>query len=141
MADDAKAKIAEIEARRAARKDVTAKAREEQYAKDIVRVDELELEHGDDRVAVLKMPSFVPGLPTLVVVRTPEPAKFNRFRQMIRKANQNAEMTGAAKDLLAASCVLYPDEETYGRMRESWPSIHDSVGVEAIRLGESEGKG
>ncbi len=140
MADDA-TKIAEIEARRTERKATTAKAREAQYAKDLARVDELEIEHGDDRIAVLKMPSFVAGLPTLVVVRTPEAPKFNRFRQMVRKAQQNTEAMGAAKDLLAASCILYPDEETYGRMRESWPSIHDNVGIEAIRLGETEGKG
>jgi hypothetical protein len=139
--DDNAKKIAEIEARRAARKAGTAKAREVQYAKDIARADELEEEHGDDRVAVLKMPSYVPELPTLVVVSTPSPGVFNRFRQMVRKAGQNTEAIGAAKDLLASSCILYPDADTYGRMKESWPSIHDNVGVEAIRLGESEGKG
>jgi hypothetical protein len=139
MSDD-ESKIAEIEARRAERKATTATARAAQYRKDIEKVDELEVEHGDDRIAVLKMPSFVPDLPTLVVIRTPASNVFNRFRQMVRKANSNTEAIGAAKDLLAASCVLYPDEATYTRMREAWPSIHDNAGVEAIRLGESEGK-
>jgi|SRR6185295_18233678 len=140
MADDAQSKIAAIEAKRAARKEATAKARDDQYAKDLERVDELETEHGDDQVGVLKLPSYEPGLPTLVVVRTPAPAIFNRFRQMVRKAGKNTEAMGAAKDLLASSCVAYPDEETYGRMKEVWPSIHDNVGIEAIRLSESEGK-
>jgi hypothetical protein len=140
MAEDVQAKIAEIEARRAARKEATSKARDEQYAKDVERVDELEAEHGNDRVSVLKMPSFVAGLPTLVVVSTPTQLVFHRFRQMVRKANGNTEAMGAAKDLLSASVVAFPDAETYARMRESWPSIHDNVGLEAIRLGESEGK-
>jgi hypothetical protein len=137
----AKETIAEIEARRATRKAETETARDEQYVKDVAIVDKLEEEHGCDRVAVLKTPSFVTGLPTVVVVRTPEKSKFNRFRDMVRKANQSQEAIGAAKDLLAASCILYPEPEVYERMKESWPSIHDSAGVEAIRLGETEGKG
>lgn len=137
---DLKSKIAEVEARRAERKASTQTAREEQYLADLVRVDELEAEHGDDRVRVLNVPSFVPGLPTLVVVTIPTPATFKRFRQMVRKAGHNTEQIGAAKDILASSSVVYPDEATYGRMKESWPSIHDNVGNEAILLGESGGK-
>lgn len=133
--------IAEIEERRAKRKADIAKAREEQYEKDLEQVDKLEAELGDDRVGVLKMPSFVAGLPTLVVVRTPAPAAMNRFRSQVRKAGQGRwTETGAAKDLLASTCVAYPEKETYARMCEEWPSIHDSVGIEAIRLGEAEGK-
>ena len=139
MTDDA-SKIDEIEARRAERKAETAKARNAQYVIDVAKIDELEVQHGDDRIAVLKMPSFVAGLPTVVVVRTPEPSKFERFRQMVRKANGAAEAQGAAKDLLAASCIVYPDDDTYKRMREAWPSIHDNAGMEAIRLGEAVGK-
>jgi hypothetical protein len=141
MADDTQKKIAEIEARRAERQSTTAKAREEQYAKDLVHVDELEIEHGDDRVAVLKTSSFVAGLPTVVVVKTPAPSEFKRYRQMVRKAGlQKLEAVGAARDMLAAECVAYPDKETYERMKEAWPSIHDNVGGEAVRLGEAEGK-
>jgi len=138
--DDAQKKIAEIEARRAARKAATAKERQEQYAKDVAAVDGIEQTEGDDRVRVLTVPSFVMSLPTVVVVKTPTPGQFNRFRQMVRKAGNNTEAIGAAKDLLAASCIAYPDEETYGRMKEAWPSIHDNAGVEAISLGEAGGK-
>jgi hypothetical protein len=132
--------IADIQERRAKRKELRARAREEQYAKDLERVDLLEEEHGDDRVAVLETPSYVPGLPTVVVVKTPPAAVFNRFRSMIRKAQKNMDQMGAAQELLADSCVVYPDAETYKRMKDEWPSIHDSVGVEAIRLGEAKGK-
>ncbi len=130
----------EIEAKRAARKEAIAKARADQYAKDLVHIDELEVEHGDDRVGILKTPSFVEGLPTVVVVRTPAPSVFKRYRQMVRRAGTKYEAIGEARDMMAAECVAYPDKDTYERMKESWPSIHDNVGTEAARLGESEGK-
>lgn len=139
--DPSEATIAQIEARRAERKEATKKARNAQYAIDVEKVEALEQEHGDGRVRVLKMPSFVPGLPTLVVVKTPTELVFKRFRQMVRKAATDAEAIGAAKDLLAASSIAYPDEVTYARMKGAWPSIHDSVGNNAIAMGEAEGKG
>lgn len=139
--DTTAGRIAEIEARRSARRDATAKARAEQYEKDLEALDALEAEHGEDRISALKMPSFVHGLPTIVVVRTPSPSVFGRFRSMVRKAKGDAEALGTAKDLLASSCLLYPaDAETYAKMKDSWPSTHDVVGVEVIRLGEAGGK-
>lgn len=132
--------IEEIEERRRVRKEARVLAREEQYAKDLEQVDKLEEELGDDRVAVLETASYVAGLPVVVVVKTPSAAIFNRFRQMVRKANKSMEAMGAAQELLADSCIAYPDADTYKRMKEEWPSIHDSVGVEAIRLGEAKGK-
>jgi hypothetical protein len=135
------AAIAAIEARRAERQASTQKARNAQYAIDVARVDELEEEHGAGRVRVLKTSSFVPNLPTLVVVKTPSELHFKRFRQQVRKANGDTEEIGAAKDLLASVCLAYPDEVTYARMKQSWPSIHDNVGQAAIQMGEAEGKG
>lgn len=132
--------IEEIEERRRVRKEARVLAREEQYAKDLEQVDKLEEELGDDRVAVLETASYVAGLPVVVVVKTPSAAIFNRFRQMVRKANKSMEAMGAAQELLADSCIAYPEADTYKRMKEEWPSIHDSVGVEAIRLGEAKGK-
>jgi hypothetical protein len=133
-------RIQEIEERRAKRKESIAKAREEQYAVDLEAVDKLEEELGADRLGVLHTPSFVAGLPTLVVVKTPSSSFFNRFRSMVRKAGQKTVEIGTAKDLLADVCVAYPPDEVYKRMKEEWPSIHDSVGIEAVRLGEAEGK-
>lgn len=132
--------VEEIEARRAKRKAEAAKLRAEQYEKDLIEVDKLEEQYGDGRVGVLQTSSYVPGLPTLVVVRTPSSSVFNRFRQMVRKAGQKTSEIGAAKDLMSSSCIAYPDEAIYERMKEEWPSLHDNVGVEAIRLGEAEGK-
>jgi len=132
--------IEEIEERRAKRVEAKKKTRDQQYEKDLVEVDRIEEELGPDRVGVLKMQSHIDGMPTLVVVRTPEVGVFTRFRQMVRRAQGKTHEIGNAKDLLAASCVLYPDADTYAKMKEHWPSIHDNVGNEAIRLGEAEGK-
>lgn len=130
----------DIEAKRAARKEAIASARAAQYAKDLVQIDAIEVEHGDDRVSVLKTPSFVEGLPTVVVVKTPARDVFKRYRQMVRRAGQKYEAIGTARDMMAAECVAYPDKDTYERMQDSWPSIHDNVGTEAAKLGEAEGK-
>jgi len=133
--------VTAIEARRTERKAAIAKARAEQWAKDLVRVDALEQELGDDRVHVLKMPSFVAGLPTVVVVKTPSKPHFERFRQMVRKSKGDSIAIGTAQEMLGETCVAYPEKEVYERMRAEWPAIHDNVGLEAIRLGEAEGKG
>jgi len=137
--------IEEIEARRAARKEGIAKARAEQYEKDLEQVDKLEMEHGDDRVAVLETSSFVAGLPTVVVVKTPGEEYFKRYRSKVRRARKQSgavdtEGVGAAADELAECTVIYPEKETYARMKKEWPSIHDNVIREAIRLGEAKEK-
>lgn len=139
--------IEDIEKRRADRRAARENAQKAQYAKDLARVDELEIEHGDDRVRILKMPSFVAELPTLVVVVTPESVVRKRYRQMVLKAGQNYPAIGAARDMLAASCVVYPDvkeedgKTLYERMKESWPGIHDDVATTACELADAEGKG
>lgn len=132
--------IEDIEKRREERRATTEKLRAEQYAKDLVEIDKLEEEYGPDRVKVLTTPSFVPGLPTVVVIRTPASDVFTRFRQMVRRSNGKIPEIGNARDLLAASVVVYPDAATYDRMKEQWPSVHDVVGHEAVKLGEAEGK-
>lgn len=135
-ASGAAGRIAEIELRRQERKAATAAARAEQYEKDLEKIDELESEHGDDRVGVLTMPSFRPGLPTVVVVSTPAPLVYKRFRQQITHAGDNGVKRAEAMELIASSCVAYPERETYAKMREAWPAIHDGVALEAMRLGQ-----
>jgi hypothetical protein len=137
--------VEEIEKRRADRKAAIAKARAAQYEKDLVEVDKLEVEHGDDRVSVLETPSFVAGLPTLVVLKTPGEDYFKRYRGKVRRARKpNGQVDtvaiGDAADELAECCIVYPDRETYQRMKAEWPSIHDNVITEANRLGEAKGK-
>jgi len=135
--------IAELEARRTERKAAATRAREEQYAQDLEALDALETELGDGAVSPIDLAAHSAGLPTMVVVRTPSALHFKRFRDMVRRAKDGN--TGAATDLLADVSVAYPDPDTYARVREAFPGVHDSVGVVAIRLAQgqatNEGKG
>src|SRR5687768_8755928 len=115
--------VTEIENRRAERKAAAAKAREEQYAKDLEAIDALEVESGEE-LATLKVATYKPGLPTLVGVKAPSEAYYKRFAQMIRKAGQNLEARAHAQDLLADSCWAYPtDADTRKAMREAFPGV------------------
>lgn len=135
-------RIKELEERRSQLRDATAKARKEQYAKDLEHILALEEEFGPDRLHVLHMNSFVAGLPTVVVIKPPTPSYMNRFRDQVRRAasGQKTVDMGKARDQLADVCIAFPDAETYARMKEAWTGIHDNAGVEAVKLGEAEGK-
>ena len=136
--------IEEIEQRRAARKAGVSAARDAQYLIDLEALDALEEEHGDGKVAQLNLPNFTPGLPTMIVVRTPEPRYYKRFEDMVRKA-KDADATGRASDMLADCCVVYPDAATYVRVREAYPAVRGPIGHAAVTLAQAraadEGKG
>ncbi len=137
--------ITEIEARRAERKAAAAKAREEQYAKDLEAIDALEVESGEE-ITTLKVNAHKPGLPTLVGVKAPNETYYKRFAQMVRKAGQNLEARAHAQDLLAESCWAWPSEaDTRKAMREAYPGVLVSIAVKAAELAElaadEEGKG
>lgn len=140
------ATIAEIQARREARRAARAKQFDEQFALDLEALDELEQLHGEQAVATVKIDPgrWEPGLPTLVAVHVPD-AAFGRFRTMVRKAKGNGEAVGAASDMLGDVSVAYPAADVYKAMRAKYEGIHDSVSVVAARLAEGkaadEGKG
>jgi len=138
------ASIEEIQARRAARKAAHEAARVAQAERDLEALDALEVEHGDGRVAQLDLPSYVDGLPTTVLVRIPSGIEYKRFRDQVRRAKSQVDV-GAAQDLLASVCVVYPDAATYERVREAFPGTHDSAAIAAIKLADAqrrdEGKG
>lgn len=138
------ATLEEIEERRAARKAAAKVARDEQYAKDLEALDALEVEHGDGKVSVCELPAHTPGLPTMVVVRCPDPKVHKRFTDMVHKAQKHGDY-GPASNLLADACVAYPDAATYTKVREVCPGIHASVAERAVKLSQAkavdEGKG
>lgn len=140
------ATIEEIESRRAARKAAVAESRAAQYAKDLEALDSLEVEHGDGCVASLEVDKFVDGLPTMIVIRTPSQDQYKRFCQQVRRAAGNLEARGAAQDLLAESCWVYPSTpDDRKRMLAAFPGVLTSVAVRAAKLAEfradDEGKG
>lgn len=134
--------MSDVQKRRAERKAAAEVARAEQYEKDLEKLNELEEQLGDGRVVELRLPAHVPGLPTIVVVKTPSALAFKRFRD---QARAKASRPGEALDLLADTCVAFPDAETYKRVCEAFPGTHDCVGQAAVKLAEAqsgdEGKG
>ncbi len=138
--------LEEIEARRAKRKAAAAEQRAEQRRTDMSALDALEVEHGDGCVMSLDTERFVPGIPTLVVVKTPSGELYKRFCQQVRKAGENKEARGLAQDLLAKSCWIYPSEDAErAAMLEAFPGTLVSITIEAAKLAElktdAEGKG
>lgn len=129
------ASIKEIEERRAKRKEAHEAERAAQYALDLEALDALEVEHGDGRVSSLTPESFVPGLPTFAVVRVPSALEMKRFRDKVRR---DPKSTGEGLDELAAVCIVYPDRETYERMRVAFPGMHDSIANRAVKLAEAK---
>ncbi len=133
--------VADIEAKRAARKAALEEQRKAQYEKDLEALDKLECEHGDGAVAAVEAPRFVPGMPTLAIVRAPKGAEFKRYRDRIA-GTANGKNAGAtivsAQDELASVCRVYPDSKAYESMCESFAGLHVSMAVAAAKLADAK---
>lgn len=131
--------LAEIEARRADRKAALAEQRDEQRATDLTALDELEASLGDNSVASIDVP-FTPGLPTLAACRKPTPAEMKRYRHQTKIKKIDGEMPDMAgpAELVADSCLKYPDEATFKKMCEERPGIKVQLGLVALKLASAE---
>jgi hypothetical protein len=127
--------LAEKEATRAARKALLKEQYEAQREKDIEQLDALETEHGDSNVAYEDF-AFIPGLPTLAVVRCPSEPELKRFRYKVKpvKGEVDAMQAIDASEELATCCIIYPDKDTYARMKAAKPGIHVRLGTAALGL-------
>jgi hypothetical protein len=130
-------KLDGIEARRAARKAAEDEAKAEQYAKDLEELDRLEGVHGCAALGQLRV-AFVPGLPTMVIVKRPDGEYVKRFTQQAQAANGKPAAGAAATILLGESCVVYPDAATYARMCETFGTLKLNVGNKAFALVNAE---
>ncbi len=126
--------IREIEQERAKRRAELDKQREAQAEIDERALYDLENEHGEHAVGVVRLERYVPGLPTLLVVRGPSTDQHKRFRQQIHKGEKIE-----ATNMLAGSCIAYPPKEQVAKIYAAFPQVEDSVAMLAI--GISEGKG
>lgn len=113
-----------IEERRAKRKADAADARAVQYLADVTELDALEEKHGAGQLKTLHVPAFVPGLPTLVVVKSPAgTTHWKRFVDKVQEAKGHEKMKQAAGEVLARACIVYPtDAGVLGSMVESFPN-------------------
>ena len=141
------AKIAEIEARRAARKAALAEQESAQRAVDLEALDAAEVEYGDSNVCHMDVP-YTPGMPTLVIARCPKPSEVKRYQDRVKpkangKASPDAPMDAARE--LTAVVLVYPSKEVFTELCEQRPSLDLQLGVEALGLAQAsrvdEGKG
>ncbi len=131
--------LEEIQASRAARKDRVAVARAAQAVVDEDALDKAEEEHGEGCVASLEVSKYVEGQPTIAIIKAPSADYYKRFCTMVRKAGSNLEARGAAQDLLANSCWVYPSDEAARKsMLAAFPGLLVSVAIQAAKLGELE---
>lgn len=137
-----------IEHEREQRKIEAARLRREQRAKDLARVNELEIELGDDSVAVVAVGRYIVGLPTLVAVRAMSATELKRYRDRTRqrKSDEPVDYTPAT-DEAAETCVLYPDRSSddWRALVAAVPALPTKAGVAAVKLtggvAEAEGNG
>jgi hypothetical protein len=137
-------RLAEIEARRAARKASQEAARQEQRATDLEALDALEAEHGE--VPYVDVAHPVEGLPTLAAGRPSKPAELKRYRSRIRVTKEGGiEGAPEAAEELALACLTYPSREVYDKLVAQRPGIAAALGgaiVEhASAKAREEGKG
>ena len=131
--------LAELEAKKAKRREVIAGPRKKQELIDARALDSAEEEHGVDRVRRLLTPYFVEGLPTFVIVKSPGGTSYwKRFQDQIRNSKNNDQMKGAAQDQLARSSIVYPTGELLGSMCKEWPNLLNDAAGAAARLGKMD---
>lgn len=135
----AEAQIEEIERRRAARREALVGERTAQRARDLAALDELEVEHGVEGLCRIELDRYVAGLPTFVVLRLPRAVEMKRYVSQAK--NDPLE----AANVIASSCVVYPDADTYARVRETFAGVHVHGGVAVLQASQGrhaeEGKG
>lgn len=117
---------------RDARKAAAAKAREDQKQRDMLVLDGLEQEHGDDNV----MPVWTAG--GLVVLSRPTAGSMKRWREAmwaekVKPAERSAIKAKAAGDL-AKTCIRFPPADEYAALVDKYPGIPDAVGAEAVKF-------
>jgi len=129
--------------KRAERKKRFGDARAERRARDIIAIDKLE-EESDESYSLLEVETDKASF-ALVAVRTPSVAIYKRFIAQVERAKEKPDARKEASDLLARSCVAYPDAEGLRTLESESPGALNAIGVRAVELAtlrsESEKKG
>ena len=130
--------IAKLEAERAARKKATADATDTQKAIDLAAINALEIELGDDNLAIVEVP-YEPGCVTMVACRCPSSpeTKRYRFRARDKQGKRNEMIPGdpiEAAEELAESALKYPDLEAFEKVCAARAGLKAQLGSLAITL-------
>lgn len=125
----------EFEARmkaRAERKSAAAEKRKELERSNLLKLDELEQEHGDERVAAVYAPDG-----RMVVVGVPKAPHMQQFREELGrdgKPKQVATRQREAQDTLARRSLLFPSLTEYEALCDEFPAMSLSAANAAAGL-------
>ncbi len=112
---DLKAQRALKEAEREAKAQAIALAkeveREELELQNLETLEKLEAEHGEDRIACTYLRDG-----RMIVVRAPTRAEFKKMQAGKGKGHEDIES-------LVSQCRLYPDVDTFNKMKDQYPGI------------------
>jgi hypothetical protein len=131
--------IAALEERRAKKQAERAEAEAVQHLADLTEREKLEDEF--DAVATVKVARFIPGQPTIAIVKTPGTAEYKRYLDQVGRAVDKKSTAGqrAAQELLAHSCWIYPREvEARKAMLDAFPGILTPIVIAATQLAEGK---
>jgi len=131
-----------LKTERDARKARLQAEREQRDRQDLVALDALEREHGDENVKPIYTSAG------MVVVRRPTKGEADQFQEAViaeGKSAQKAQRIRRATEKLARRCLLHPELGAFDEWTERYPGIPANVGAAAaefadIVLKEEEGK-
>ncbi len=130
----AKSTLEEVRAKIDEQRAKATAAKEEQQAIDAQALYDAGEEHGVDKIREVPLTSFLPGLPTLVVIRRPTKMEHKRFTDLTAKKGAETPEYMKAAEQLAGACVVYPPKEVYEEMCAECPGIKVPIGVAAANL-------
>jgi hypothetical protein len=126
---------------RAARRTRAKEAADAQRALDLEAIGELEDRYGINSLSVLWV-EHVPGLPTAIVIKRPEPVYVKRYQD---RMNAKVPDQPAALRELAAVTIIHPDKATFEKLLGTFPALDLQAGYQAIELiaahTDAQGKG
>lgn len=138
MEESKKSALELAEDKRAARKAKLAEQRDEQKAIDTEAIDELEMQHGDERVKAIDVP-FHLGHVAKIACRCPDSIELKVYRDRV-KPKRGRNGADLPPDLVAAAeeigtlCLIYPNPEKFAALLELTPGLLVQLGREAVAL-------
>lgn len=143
---DAQERIAAARERLEKQKAKLGEQEAEQRATDEENLVALHEEHSG-MIRVARMTVYVPGQPTLAVVRLPEQTVFTRYKQLVGKNAKGENLTAVldAQAQVGRSSWIYPREDADRQaMAKAFPGLVATLGLAAIAMAngkeEEEGK-
>jgi hypothetical protein len=126
-------KLEEVRAKIEAQRAAATEQAEAQEAIDAQAVFDIGEELGVTAIREVRIP-FIPGLPTLAVVRRPTKIEHKRFTDATARKGADTPEYMKAAEQLAAVCVVYPPKELFEKMCELCPGLKVPMGVAAANL-------